>query len=140
MDEAGVKEKYTVTPSQFVDLKALTGDASDNYPGVSGIGPKTASNLIHEYGNVENIYKHLDDIAVKNKNLAQKLIDGAESAELGKKLAQIVLDVPFVCEFTDCRTLGIDVNAFKKSLEEFEFKTLPQRVEEVFVKKEETKM
>lgn len=138
-DEESVKTNYSVDPAQFVDLKALTGDASDNYPGVAGIGPKTASNLIHEYGNVDNIYKHLDDIAVKNKNLAQKLIDGAEAALLGKKLAQIVLDVPFVCEFADCETGKIDVKAFKKALEEFEFKTLPKRVDEILNYKTEVK-
>ncbi|OGH17156.1 MAG: hypothetical protein A3C30_03315 [Candidatus Levybacteria bacterium RIFCSPHIGHO2_02_FULL_40_18] len=139
LDNADVKEKYSVDPSQFVDLKALTGDPSDNYPGVPGVGPKTASNLIADYGTVDNIYKHLDDIAVKNKALAQKLIDGAEAATLGKKLAAIVTDVPFVCNLKDCKTQKIDIGAFKNALEEFEFKTLPKRVDEVFVKKEETK-
>lgn len=138
-DEESVKEKYGVEPSQIVELKALTGDPSDNYPGVPGIGPKTAANLVNEYGNVDNIYKHLDDIAVKNKNLAQKLIDGAESATLSKKLAQIVTDVPFVCNFEDCETKKIDVESFKKALEEYEFKTLPKRVEEVLNHKAEVK-
>lgn len=138
-DEESVKEKYEVDPAQIVDLKALTGDASDNYPGVPGIGPKTAATLIHEYGNVDNIYKHLDDIAVKNKTLAQKLIDGAESATLGKKLAAIVTDVPFVCNFEMCETKKIDIDAFKKALSEFEFKTLPRRVDEVFNQKQEVK-
>jgi DNA polymerase-1 len=138
-DEESVRTHYGVKPSQIVDLKALTGDASDNYPGVPGIGPKTAATLIAAYGNVDNIYKHLDDIAVKNKNLAQKLIDGAESAELSKKLATIVTDVPFVCKFEDCETTKIDITAFKKALEEYEFKTLPKRVDEVLSRKEETK-
>lgn len=139
MEEADIKEKYGVEPAQFVDLKALTGDASDNYPGVPGIGPKTAANLINEYGNVENIYKHLDDVAVKNKNLAQKLIDGAESAILGKKLATILKDVPFACDFDNCLTTKIDVDAFKTALGEYEFKTLPKRVDEVLTEKQKTK-
>lgn len=138
-DEDSVKTNYGVDPAQFVDLKALTGDASDNYPGVPGVGPKTAANLIREYGNVDNVYKHLDDIAIKNKNLAQKLIDGAEAANLGKKLAQIVTDVPFSCDLADCQTSKIDVEAFKKALEEYEFKTLPKRVEEVLNHKAEVK-
>jgi len=138
-DEESVEKKYEVKPSQIVELKALTGDPSDNYPGVPGIGPKTAANLIRDYDNVDNIYKHLDDIAAKNKALAQKLIDGAEAAEMGKKLAQIVLDVPFVCDFNDCQTSKIDIGAFKKALEEFEFKTLPKRVDEIFNQKVEVK-
>ena len=138
-DEESVKTNYGVAPAQMVDLKALTGDASDNYPGVPGIGPKTAATLIHEYGNVDSIYKHLDDIAVKNKSLAQKLIDGAEAAELGKKLAAIVTDVPFVCDLDDCQTSKIDIRAFKKALESFEFKTLPKRVDEIFNQKQEVK-
>lgn len=138
-DEESVRTHYGVDPSQIVDLKALTGDASDNYPGVPGIGPKTASTLIAAYGNVDNIYKHLDKIALKNKSLAQKLIDGAEAATLGKKLAAIVTDVPFKCDFEDCETSKIDVEAFKKALEIYEFKTLPKRVEDVLNHKEEVK-
>jgi len=138
-DAGSVKEKYGVNPPQIVELKALTGDPSDNYPGVAGIGPKTAATLIREYGNVENVYKHLDDIAVKNKSLAQKLIDGAEAVTLGKKLAQIVTDVPFVCDLDECQTSKIDIRAFKKALESFEFKTLPKRVDEIFNQKQEVK-
>lgn len=138
-DEESVRTHYGVEPAQIVDLKALTGDASDNYPGVPGIGPKSAATLITAYRNVDNIYKHLDEIAVKNKNLAQKLIDGAESAILGKKLAAIVSDVPLVCKFEDCETTKIDIEEFKKALEQYEFKTLPKRVDEVLNHKAEVK-
>ncbi len=138
-DEASVKEKYGVVPRQIIDLKALTGDASDNYPGVPGIGPKTAANLINEYENFENIYKHIGDIGVKNKNLAQKLIDGAESGQISYTLATILQDVPFSYKEDDCLFSKIDVEAFKEALVEREFKTLPKRVEEVFNLKEEVK-
>jgi DNA polymerase-1 len=138
-DAESVKAKYGVSPRQIIDFKALTGDPSDNYGGVPGIGPKTASNLINEYGNVDNIYKHLDDIAVKNRGVADKLTQGAEAAMLGKKLATIVLDVPFSCDFDDCLTSKIDIELFKKALESYEFKTLPKRVEEVLDRKEEVK-
>lgn len=138
-DEDSVKEKYGVTPKQIVDLKALTGDASDNYPGVPGIGPKTAANLIAEYDNFDNIYKHLDDIAVKNKNLVQKLIDGAEMGDISHKLAKILIDAPYKCNFETCETSKIDIDGFKTALEEYEFKTLPKRVDEVLDRKEETK-
>ena len=138
-DAESVKEKYGVEPAQIIDLKALTGDPSDNYPGVPGIGPKTAANLINKYGNFENIYKHLDDIAVKNKSVAQKLIDGAESGQISYTLATILTDAPFSCSFDDCLASKIDTEAFKTALEKFEFKTLPKRVDEVFVEKTETK-
>ncbi len=138
-DEESVRAQYGVDPAQIIDLKSLTGDASDNYPGVPGVGPKTAATLINAYGNFDNIYKHLDEIAVKNKNLAQKLIDGAESGQISHTLATILTDAPFSCDFDDCLASKIDVDGFKKALEEFEFKTLPKRVDEVFVQKAETK-
>ncbi len=139
LDENLVREKYAVAPARLVDLKALTGDPSDNYPGVAGIGPKSAASLVNEYGNVDNIYKHLGDVAIKNKALAQKLVDGAEHAILGKKLATIVTDVPFSCNFDDCETGKIDIEGFKKALSEYEFKTLPKRVDDVLNHKTEVK-
>ncbi|HVT01535.1 MAG TPA: 5'-3' exonuclease H3TH domain-containing protein [Patescibacteria group bacterium] len=138
-DEESVRTKYGVEPKQIIDLKALTGDPSDNYGGVPGIGPKTAATLIEAYGNVDNIYQHLDEIVIKSKGVAEKLTNGAEEAMLGKKLATIVTDVPFSCDFKDCETSKIDIEAFKKALEEYDFKTLPRRVDEVLARKEETK-
>jgi len=61
-DEASVLQKYGIKPTQMVDYKALVGDPSDNYPGVAGIGPKTAVTLINEYGSLEEIYKNLEKI------------------------------------------------------------------------------
>ncbi len=139
MDTNQVKEKYGVEPPRIVDLKGLTGDASDNYPGVPGIGPKTAATLIEKYGNFPNIYKNIDEIGVKNKNLAQKLIDGAESGDVSFRLAKILTDAPVVCSFDDCLTSKIDIEAFKNALKEHEFNTLPKRVDEVLTRKEETK-
>ncbi|HVZ11426.1 MAG TPA: 5'-3' exonuclease H3TH domain-containing protein [Patescibacteria group bacterium] len=138
-DMNSVREKYGVEPSQIIDLKSLTGDASDNYPGVPGIGPKTAANLIAQYGNFENIYKHLDDIATKNKNLAQKLIDGSESGNISHKLATIVRDVPLKCDFDDCLISNIDIEAFKKALDKYEFHTLPKKVDEILGRGEDAK-
>src|SRR3990172_6015394 len=89
-DEEKVKEKYGITPSQFVELKALMGDSSDNYPGASGIGPKTASNLINEFGSVDNIYKSISKIKAKNPKLAEKLEEGRENAKLAHQLATIL--------------------------------------------------
>jgi len=134
MDAEKVREKYGITPEQFVDVKALQGDPSDNYPGVPGVGPKTAAGLINDWGSVEGIYQHVDEIAVKNKKLAQKLIDGHDACILAYKLATIVKDVPFAFEFNDTKIDSIELEDFKRALEKEEFHTLPKRVDEVFGK------
>ena len=133
-DEDKVKEKYGITPSQFVELKALMGDSSDNYPGVSGIGPKTASNLINEYGSVENIYKNISKIKTKNPKLAEKLKEGRENAKLAHQLATILTNAPFKYDFSDCDMKNLNVSEFKKALEAYDFKTLPKRLDGVFDK------
>ena len=74
-------------PWQIVDYKALVGDASDNYPGVNGIGPKTASNLLHQYQTLEGVYEHLAELPPQ---IQEKLANDAEQAALAKKLATIV--------------------------------------------------
>lgn len=97
-DREGVIEKFGVTPEQVADFKSLAGDPSDNYKGVAGVGPKTAVQLITEYGSMENIYKNIDKI--KNPVLKQKLIDGKENAIISKKLAQLIIkaDIPIKVE------------------------------------------
>ena len=62
-----VKEQYQVTPTEFIDVKALMGDTSDNIPGVPSIGEKTATNLIVSYGSIENAYAHVDEIKLKSQ-------------------------------------------------------------------------
>lgn len=133
-DEAKVKEKYGIDPSKFVELKALMGDSSDNYPGVSGIGPKTASNLINEYGSVDNIYKNISKIKTKNPKLAEKLENGRENAKLAHQLATILTNAPFKYDFSDCDMKNLDISGFKKALEAYDFKTLPKRLDEIFSK------
>ncbi|OGK17291.1 hypothetical protein A2774_03745 [Candidatus Roizmanbacteria bacterium RIFCSPHIGHO2_01_FULL_39_12c] len=91
-DETEVKNKMSVSPAEIPDLKALTGDPSDNYPGAKGIGPKTAVKLIAEYNSVENLLKNLDK--VDNEKVKTILAIEKENILLSKKLAQIVRDVP----------------------------------------------
>ncbi len=86
IDLKSLKEEYGVTPEQFIDLKALQGDVSDNIPGVAGVGPKTATQLIEQYGNLDNLYAHLDELKGK---LKENLEIGKENAYLSKKLATI---------------------------------------------------
>lgn len=88
MDEAAVREKYGVEPIQMIEIKALMGDASDNIPGVAGIGEKTATALIQKFGTVENVYDNLDDPFIK-KGQRTKLAEGREMADLSKKLGTI---------------------------------------------------
>lgn len=124
-DEAKVKEKYGLNPSQFIDYKALVGDASDNYPGVSGIGPKTASELLNKYGNFENLYKHISEIP---ENLSTKLALDAEQAALAKKLATILTDAPVKINLEKAEVSKIDTNGLMKAFQELGFKSLMSRL------------
>jgi len=123
-DEALVLQKYGIKPSQMVDYKALVGDPSDNYPGVSGIGSKTASNLINEYESLENIYKNLEKIKANNPNLALKLAEGAEAAGLAQKLAGVILDAPITLDIKKADIKYFDKEGLLKEFEKFSFKSL----------------
>ena len=81
-----------LVPLQLIDLKGLMGDTSDNIPGVPGVGPKTALKLIAEYGSVENVIAHVEE--VKGKSLKEKLVSNKEQALLSKELATIYTEVP----------------------------------------------
>ena len=85
--EEELLSEFGVTPKQFIDLKALQGDTSDNIPGVAGVGPKTALSLIQKYGDLDGIYNNIDEITGKTK---EKLVADKEMAYLSKKLATIL--------------------------------------------------
>ena len=86
-------EEYGVTPAQMKDIKALQGDSSDNIPGVAGVGPKTAGELIQKYGSVQYIYENIDSLDIKD-NLKNKLINDREKAFLSYELGTISVDAP----------------------------------------------
>ncbi len=92
-DIAKIKEEYGVTPKQMIEIKALQGDSSDNIPGVAGVGPKTAGELIQKYGSIEYIYENLDTLDIKPK-LREKLETDKDNAFLSHKLGTIALDAP----------------------------------------------
>lgn len=92
-------EHYALTPELVIEMKGLMGDKSDNIPGVAGVGEKTAKKLLADYGTVENLYAHLDDL--KGKKLYDKLLAGKEDALLSKELATIKCDVPIDFEKLD---------------------------------------
>jgi len=125
VDREKFREKYGFEPEQLVDFKALVGDPSDNYPGVSGIGPKTAVKLVQKYGSLEEIYKHLEEIEPK---VAEKLKRGKETAFLSYKLAKIVKDAPVRLDWEKCRFGKYDSKEVKKVFEKLEFKSLVKRL------------
>ena len=96
-----VFDKYGVTPTEFIDVKGLMGDTSDNIPGVSGIGEKTAFSLIQKFKSIENIYENIDDSSI-SKGVRTKLTEGKEDAFNSKFLATIDRNVPIDFNIEDC--------------------------------------
>lgn len=131
-DESRVKERYGVMPQQIIDYKALIGDASDGYPGVAGIGPKTASALLQKYKTLEKIYENIGEIQKDNSRLALKLANDSDQAGLAKKLATIVCDTPFVFELKRCRMENLTRDKFEKTFKKYEFHSLCKRLEDVY--------
>jgi DNA polymerase-1 len=125
-DQQGIEERYGLKPQQLIDYKALVGDTSDNIPGVRGIGDKTATRLLQRYGNVEEIYAHLDE--VKSSRFRNALEKGREGAFLSKFLATIVTDVPAELDLEACRTSEFDQEKVKELFRELEFRTLLNRL------------
>lgn len=105
MTVQAVQEKYGVQPKQLIEVKALMGDASDNIPGVAGVGEKTALNLIAQFGTLDGVYQHLEDPAVK-AGVRAKLEKDKEQAYLSRTLAQIVTDAPVPLE-EDAYRIGV---------------------------------
>ena len=133
-DEVAVEEKYGVHPRQFIDYKALIGDQSDGYPGVTGIGPKGAAKLLQDFETFENLYNSL---AMVPEKTAQKLATDAEQAALAKQLATIVTDAPITFELAPCEVTKFDLKALRKAFGEQGFKSLLARVDTLFGKEKE---
>lgn len=108
-DDKGVKEKYHVTPTEFIDVKALMGDPSDNIPGVKGVGEKTAMSLIEKHHSIEYIYENIDGIGLKGAML-QKMKDGREMAFMSKELATINRNTPIEFNAEKCVFDGFENN------------------------------
>lgn len=119
------EEKYGLKQAQFLDLKALQGDSSDNIPGVPGIGPKTATTLLQEFFTLENIYENLDKIKPAWRS---KLEAGKESAFMSKKIAEIWLDAPVELNLEDADIHNFDYQKVLAKLREFEFNSLVRKI------------
>lgn len=125
-DTEKFKETYGILPSQFVDVKALMGDSSDNIPGVAGIGEKTALKLIAQFENLDGLYENLDDKSI-TASVRTKLESGRESAYMSKQLAQIECCVPLGLEPDTLLRRDYDRNTLKLLFTQLEFTSFIKR-------------
>ena len=125
-----VKEKFFVMPDKVLDILSLMGDSSDNIPGVKGIGPKTAAELIDQFGDLENIFANLDKI--KQEKRRQLLQDGIENARLSKVLAALKEDVELGITPDDLEVKSLDPHKLISFLEKQGFRSLVARVKKEF--------
>ncbi len=129
IDREAVIAKFGVSPEQFIDYLALVGDASDNIPGVKGIGPKTAADLLNSYQSLDGIYASIESIKGK---VQEKLVADKESAYLSQELARIVLDVPI--QMPDLERISFDHRDLVKALpllSEYEVTSIRRRIEAI---------
>ena len=133
LGEKEVGEKYGIpTPAQVIDLLALMGDSADNFPGCPGVGEKTAAKLINQFGSIDNMLQHTDEIKGK---LREKVETAVEDIKMSKFLATIRTDVPMQLELDELKVEQPDETKLRTIFEELEFKTLINK----FLNKGETK-
>jgi DNA polymerase-1 len=127
-DEAGVEEKYGISAAQLAELKALTGDPSDNIPGVPGIGDKTAAKLLRQFGSLQGIYDRIDEVTPER--LQTLLRDHSDQVTRNKELATIVVDMPIHLNLDKCRVTAYDRNQVVELFRELGFVQLLSRLPE----------
>ncbi len=120
-----VKREYQVTPIEFIDVKALMGDTSDNIPGVPSIGEKTATNLIVAYGSIENAYAHLEE--VKPPRAKKALEEHFDMAVMSKKLAEICITCPIAFDYEDAKLENLYTPEAYQYMKRLEFKSILAR-------------
>ena len=125
-DEQAVEQKYGIKPEQLADLKALAGDVSDNIPGVPGVGEKTAAKLLQQYGSLQGIYDHIEDIAPPR--LRDTLREYRNQVFKNKELSTIVKDVPIKLDLKTCQVSHYDRNEVARLFQELEFINLLPRL------------
>jgi len=123
--EKEVVERYGIVPEQVIDFKALKGDSSDNIPGVPTVGDKTASQLLKEFGTLDNILENVDRIT--KRSLRENIKNNVDLAKLSKKLATIVTNVPLEIDFKKCRRSAINWQKIIPLFEKFEFNSLVKK-------------
>ncbi|MFQ6673787.1 MAG: DNA polymerase, partial [Fidelibacterota bacterium] len=125
-DRDQVMDKWGVWPEQMIDLLALMGDASDNVPGVHGVGKKTATQLLHEYGTFDDVLHHAPD--VRNKRVRASLTDDVDNARLSKELVTIRTDVPLDLSVDELRRRSFDFEALDSLFRDLEFYALQNQL------------
>ncbi len=128
-DEAAIEKRYGLAPSQIADLKALMGDSSDNIPGVSGIGAKTAARLLRQFGSLAGIYSHLEEVAPPH--IRETLRTNEESAQRSKELATIVSDIPIALDLEACRLSDYERERVAALFQELEFSSLLRKLNDL---------
>ncbi len=128
-DEKNVEEVFGVKADQVADFKGLCGDASDQIPGVYGIGEKTAAALINRFGSVENLYKNMSRVRAEfGESVEKKLIEGAEQAVLSKYIAQINHEAPLAVEIEDLKFPGLINPTGIQCLSDLGFRSILRRL------------
>lgn len=135
-NEEEFKKDWGIDPIKIIDLKALMGDASDNIPGVKGIGEKTALKLLQEYKSLDGIYENIDKISGKTK---EKLLLDKDNAYMSYEIATIYRDVPVDINFDEFKYNGPDYLKLKEIYEELEFYSFLKNINPVATKKEDNK-
>jgi DNA polymerase I len=126
-DHNRMVEEFGVTPTQFIDVKGLMGDSSDNIPGVPGIGEKTAYKLIHQYGSIENVLQNIENIS--GSKIKQNLMDFSEQAIFSKKLATIITNVPVDIDLDSIKSKeSFDLDGLRQMFFRLQFKSLLDRL------------
>lgn len=130
-DAQKAQERFGITPEQLIDYKALRGDPSDNIPGVSGIGEKTATELLKKFNTLDTLYQAVEDGSVADyfsASVVKKLKEGKEQAYLSQKLATIFRDVPIDFHLSDCVVQPFRMDAILPVFQKFEFTSLLKRI------------
>ena len=131
-DAEKTKERFGVKPEQMVDFKALTGDPSDNIPGVKGIGKKTAAEIIQKYGDIKNLYQELStDTAVLKPKVKEMLKLNKESALMSRDLSQMKKNVDINFKIEDCKFGNFDKNKIEEIFKNLEFNSLINRLPQI---------
>ena len=124
-DVAEFEVRYKIRIDQFLDLKSLKGDSSDNIPGVAGVGEKTATQLLQQFDTLDGIYEHLDDV---KESVRKKLIAGKDSAYMSKRLAALMFDAPVALDLPAMDIARLDTAKLKAMLVKLEFRSLLRKL------------
>ncbi|MGX7091321.1 DNA polymerase I [Hutsoniella sourekii] len=125
-----IREMYDLTPEQIIDMKGLMGDSSDNYPGVTRIGEKTALKLLHQFGSVENLYDQIDEL--KPSKMKENLVNEEDQARLSKRLARILTDAPIDLSLDELHFKGKDPEALADFYRQMNFNSFLSHLQEEF--------